>query len=68
VLGLDLDREVADRSDLPQGAAALIEERDRARTAKDWATADRLRRELAAMGITVIDTPTGTHWTIQREH
>ena len=68
VLGLDLDREVADRSDLPRGAAALIEERERARGAKDWATADRLRNELAAMGITLIDTPTGPHWTFQRHH
>ena len=60
--------EVADRSDLPRGAAALIEERERARGAKDWATADRLRNELAAMGITLIDTPTGPHWTFQRHH
>jgi cysteinyl-tRNA synthetase len=67
VLGLDLDREVADRSDLPEGAADLIEQRQRCREAKDWATADRLRRELAAMGVTVIDTPTGTSWTIQRD-
>jgi cysteinyl-tRNA synthetase len=67
VLGLDLDREVAGTSDLPPGAAALIEEREEARRAKDWTKADRLRAELAEMGVTLIDTPTGPHWTIQRE-
>jgi cysteinyl-tRNA synthetase len=66
VLGLDLDREVAARSDLPEGAEALIEEREQARRAKDWATADRLRNELAAMGITLIDTASGPHWTLDR--
>jgi cysteinyl-tRNA synthetase len=35
--------------------AALVAARDAARAAKDWTTADRLREELRAHGITVKD-------------
>ena len=40
----------------------LIERRDEARIAKDWATADRIRQELKEMGIEIIDTKGGTIW------
>jgi len=39
-----------------------LEEREAARKHKDWATADRIRAELAAQGIEVIDTPAGPRW------
>ena len=42
----------------------LIEDRAQARATKDFAAADRIRDELAAAGITVEDTPTGAHWSI----
>jgi len=42
----------------------LIEDRATARSDKDFAAADRIRDELAAAGITVEDTPTGAHWSI----
>jgi cysteinyl-tRNA synthetase len=62
VLGLDLDRRPGTFS-LPPGAAELIAEREEARAAKDFARSDRLRDELAALGVKVIDTPEGQRTT-----
>jgi len=42
----------------------LIEDRAKARASKDFGAADRIRDELAAAGITVEDTPSGAHWSI----
>ncbi|MGH0034763.1 MAG: cysteine--tRNA ligase [Myxococcota bacterium] len=41
---------------------ALVAERQAARKAKDFATADRIRDELAAEGISLVDTPEGARW------
>ncbi|HYI62498.1 MAG TPA: cysteine--tRNA ligase [Acidimicrobiales bacterium] len=41
---------------------ALVAERAAARTARDFATSDRIRDELAAEGVEVVDTPTGATW------
>lgn len=41
---------------------ALIEKRAVARKAKDFATADAVRKELSDNGILIEDTPTGTQW------
>ena len=38
---------------------ALVDQRQEARKNKDWATADSIRDKLAAMGITLKDTPQG---------
>jgi cysteinyl-tRNA synthetase len=64
VLGLDLDRGVEVATDLPAGASELLEQRERARAAKDFATSDRLRDELAALGVRVIDTREGQRWEV----
>jgi len=52
-LGLDRDR-----------IEALVAERGRARAGRDWAAADRIRDELAALGVNVKDTPAGSVWTL----
>ena len=43
-------------------AESVVARREAAREAKDWATADALRAELASMGVTVEDTAAGPLW------
>jgi cysteinyl-tRNA synthetase len=67
LLGLDLVRAVgqpARVTPLPAAAAAKLQARQAARSARDFAAADRLRDELAAIGVTVADTPGGQEWTV----
>jgi cysteinyl-tRNA synthetase len=44
---------------------ALLEARKEARAAKDWPTADRIRGELDALGVVVMDNPTGATWRMR---
>jgi cysteinyl-tRNA synthetase len=60
VLGLDLEREALAAWQPPDDVQAMLVERDAARAAKDYDTSDRLRDELAALGLEVMDTPEGT--------
>jgi cysteinyl-tRNA synthetase len=41
-----------------------IAHRTEARSSKDFAEADRIRDELAAQGVELLDGPEGTGWTI----
>lgn len=62
VLGLDLHRvwePPPERGGLPEGAAALLQERAVARQTADYARADGLRDQLRALGIEPIDRPDG---------
>ena len=43
---------------------ARIAARTEARNSKDFAEADRIRDELAAQGVELLDGPEGTGWTI----
>jgi cysteinyl-tRNA synthetase len=45
---------------------ALIEQRETARKAKNFAESDRIRDELAAMGVVLKDSKEGTTWEIAR--
>jgi cysteinyl-tRNA synthetase len=47
---------------LPAGAQDLLDRRVAARAARDWAASDRLRDELAGLGVAVEDTPDGQRW------
>ena len=42
----------------------LLADRAAARAAKDWAASDRIRDELASVGITIDDTPAGARWSL----
>jgi cysteinyl-tRNA synthetase len=67
LFGLDLVREVGQTAApvyLPDGAQELLDARAAARVGKDFATSDRLRDELAALGVQVTDGPAGQSWTV----
>ena len=67
LLGLDLARSVGQpvvAAALPAGAGELLDSRAAARTGKDFAASDRLRDELAALGVAVKDTPAGQEWSV----
>jgi cysteinyl-tRNA synthetase len=57
VLGLALRSEA---DEVPAEIAELARQRDAARAARDWATADALRDRIQAQGYVVEDTPGGT--------
>jgi cysteinyl-tRNA synthetase len=65
VLGLDLDRTwiPADEA-VPSEVAALLDARGAARRSREWARADALRDEIAALGWTVVDGSEGS--TVRR--
>ena len=62
VLGLLYNKKEEDDS-LDSKVEAMIEARQAARKAKNFAEADRIRDELKAMGITLMDTPQGVKWS-----
>lgn len=54
--------DVKEETDLDQEIEALIEERQKARAAKDFQRADAIRDQLTAQGIILEDTPQGVRW------
>ncbi len=63
-LRLDREREAVKRGLAIAEIEALIAERRSAREAKEWQRADEIRKDLAARGVILKDTPTATTWTI----
>ncbi len=59
LLGTTLSHE----QDISESQKKIIDSRQSARDAKDWATSDTLRDELAKDGISVRDTPAGPIWS-----
>jgi cysteinyl-tRNA synthetase len=45
----------------------MLADRQSARASRDFAAADRIRDELGAAGITIEDTQTGAHWSLDGE-
>ncbi len=69
VLALELAREIGRvpaPQELPDGAEDLLEARITARADKDFAASDRLRAQLADLGVAVADTPEGQIWSLTR--
>lgn len=62
VLGIlrSIGGELVRLEDLPEDSRSLVEERGRARSAKDWAAADSLRNQLASKGYFLEDRTEGT--------
>jgi cysteinyl-tRNA synthetase len=56
--------DLAEHRTLDALVQAMITQRAQARADKDWAAADRIRDAIAAAGITLEDSPAGTHWSI----
>lgn len=57
---------ISDAPELDAGTEKLLKERAAARAAKDFATSDRLRDELLAKNIAVLDGPAGQIWQYAR--
>ncbi len=66
VLGLTVDSVAHDATHAALGTLIdrLITERNRARLDKDWSTADRIRDDIDAAGITLEDGADTTRWSI----
>jgi cysteinyl-tRNA synthetase len=60
VLGMDLERFALEEWKPGPEVDELVRKRDDARQARDFATSDAIRDQLAAMGLEVMDTPGGT--------
>ncbi|MEN0059653.1 MAG: cysteine--tRNA ligase [Bdellovibrio sp.] len=64
---LKLDDMLLQKMNVERGQVdELVAQRSQARANKDFAKSDELRDHLAAMGISVSDTPQGSHWEVTK--
>jgi cysteinyl-tRNA synthetase len=65
LFGLDLARDVGKDLNptvqIPTEVSELLDQRNAARSAKDWALSDELRDRIAGYGFTIVDTSDGAH-------
>ena len=68
ILGLQAEAQGNAEREAAFGAAVnlLLEVRSQAKAAKDWATSDKIRDELAALGFEVKDTKDGATWRLNK--
>jgi cysteinyl-tRNA synthetase len=64
VLALDLGRDLV-APELPVELTRLLEEREIARSTKNWNESDRLRIELESAGLIINDTADGQEWELR---
>ena len=64
ILGLQTADNSADNTAYKQAVDLLLEIRRQAKQNKDWATSDKIRNELTAIGFTIKDTKDGFEWSI----
>ncbi len=65
ILGLRLEVSGDSHNDAYKGAVdLLLEIRKQAKANKDWATSDKIRNELTALGFNVKDTKDGYEWSL----
>jgi len=62
VLGLNLKISAEQALNVDANVESLIKEREEARSQKNWARADEIRKQLSEQGIILEDTPSGTLW------
>ncbi|MEK6879268.1 MAG: class I tRNA ligase family protein, partial [Nanoarchaeota archaeon] len=59
VLGLELDKYIGQKLEIPQEVSELLEKRQNARDNKNFEASDKLRAEILRLGFEVLDTPEG---------
>ena len=64
ILGLQTADKTSDNTAYKKAVDLLLEIRRQAKQNKDWATSDKIRNELTAIGFTIKDTKDGFEWSI----
>lgn len=68
LLGLKEEKGASDSREAAYGKVVdmLLEERVKAKANKDWATSDKIRNELTALGFEIKDTKDGFEWKLNK--
>jgi cysteinyl-tRNA synthetase len=66
ILGLNLKERTQPTPEAETFISFLVSTRDDLRQNQQWQLADKIRSELADLGVTLEDTPQGTRWKYKR--